>query len=244
MPAWIRKETIGRATVYLGCSLEIMPEAVAGRDHIVVTDPPYSSGGYNESGKAPGSIGTTGNVKIAGDTMTTEGYIALIRRTLRASSALACYVLTDWKMWGHSREAIEHAGFRMRGMLVWNKGWAAMGTRWKSQHELIAWGTKLTSKPGDGRGNVIDCGRSGNEWHPTEKPLALMREIIGNAEPGAILDPFMGSGSTGVAAIQCGRDFVGIELDPTHFETACDRLRKAQTDGPMFEKPEQSGFNI
>ena len=65
--------------------------------------------------------------------------------------------------------------------------------------------------------------------HPTEKPVGVMAALIDvQCEPGGlVVDPFMGSGTTGVAAILNGRRFVGIEHDPTHFETACRRLKDA-----------------
>lgn len=75
-----------------------------------------------------------------------------------------------------------------------------------------------------GRPNdVIIAPRTGNEHHPTEKPVQLMRAII-EWTSGVVLDPFMGSGSTGVAAVSIGRPFVGVELDAKHFDTACKRI--------------------
>lgn len=72
--------------------------------------------------------------------------------------------------------------------------------------------------------------------HPTEKPLALMVwsvQAVGNQE--LILDPFMGSGTTGVAAIQLGRKFIGIEREQKYFDIACDRIRNAQRQQTLFE---------
>jgi len=208
---------------------------------VVITDPPYSSGGFSEAAKmgTGGSIGSTINDrKIQGDTMSSEGYIALVRRVLRSADASSAYVFTDWRMWGHTKEAVELAGFRLRGMLVWDKQSPAMGARWKMQHELIAWGTKLTSKMGDGYGNVLSSGRSGNEFHPTEKPLPLIQKLVNNAEPGVIFDPFMGSGTTGVAAVKNRRPFVGIELDTAFFDIACRRISDALSRPDFFvERP-------
>ena len=232
------KVEIGNATLYLGDALEIMP-TLPKRAHVVVTDPPYSSGGFNEAQKtgAAGSIGTTAERgKIQGDTMSSEGYIALLRRTLRASDSAAAYVFTDWRMWGHTKEAVELAGFRLRGMLVWDKTAAGLGARWKMQHELVAWGTKVVSKMGAGHANVIAAPRSGNEWHPTEKPLTLMQTIVRNAESGAIVDPFMGSGTTGVACATLNRPFVGVEVDPRFFDAACRRIEQAQKQTKLFEE--------
>ena len=196
-------------------------------------------------GKGSGSIGTTGGDKrIQGDTMSSLGYGELIRRVCRLANTDAAYLFTDWRMWPHTTTAVELGGFRVRGMLVWDKGWAGMGMRWKMQHELVCWGTKMTAKPGDGLGNVLKAGRSGNAEHPTEKPLNLMEAIIGNAEPGSVIDPFMGSGTTGVAAIRLGRKFVGIELDSLHFDTACRRIDEAMRSPRLFDAPKDHGTQM
>lgn len=223
--------TIGNATLYRGDCLEILPGLSACDS--VVTDPPYSSGGFNEAGKAGGSIGTTSDRMrpILGDTLSTGGYFSLMRRVLRLANAAGCYVFTDWRMWPHTTEAVELAGYRLRGMIVWNKGSSGMGARWKTQHELICWGTKVVSPMGEGEGNVITCARSGNVEHPTEKPVPLMSTLVGNCEGDSVLDPFMGSGSTGIAAVQQGKRFIGIEVDPAHFDTACRRIDDAQRMG-------------
>lgn len=248
MTAWKRKEVIGNQTLYLGDCLEIMP--LLGRVDAVVTDPPYSSGGFNEAGKAGGSIGTTQKGRrIQGDTLSTRGYEALVRRTLRMADAQAAYVFTDWRMWSTTTEAVELAGYRLRGMLVWNKMWPAMGARWKMQHKLICWGARVTSEMGPGHGNVLSFPRSGNESHPTEKPFALMEHLVGNVEGETILDPFMGSGTTLVACQKLGRHGIGIELDPDYFAIACKRVDEAarQPDLLIPEtriQPQQEAWDI
>ena len=72
--------------------------------------------------------------------------------------------------------------------------------------------------------------------HPPPKPLGVMKWCIGHLinAPQTILDPFMGSGTTGVAAVQMGRKFIGIELDPDYFKIACKRIEDAQRQGDMF----------
>ena len=98
-----------------------------------------------------------------------------------------------------------------------------------------------------GRPNdVIMAPRTGNEHHPSEKPVQLMMAVIEWTE-GTILDPFAGSASTGVAALRLGRPFIGIELDPAHFDTACRRLEKTSRRPDMFAaapraKPMQEAF--
>ena len=84
--------------------------------------------------------------------------------------------------------------------------------------------------------DVIECPRTGNIHHPTEKPVALMWAIVRWTE-GVVLDPFMGSGTTGVACAQLGRPFVGVEMDPTHFATACRRIEEAYRQPRLFDEP-------
>jgi site-specific DNA-methyltransferase (adenine-specific) len=85
-----------------------------------------------------------------------------------------------------------------------------------------------------GRPNdVIIAPRTGNEHHPTEKPVQLMRAILEWTD-GVVLDPFLGSGSTGIAAVDLGREFVGIELDPQHFDTACRRISRSLRQANLF----------
>lgn len=71
------------------------------------------------------------------------------------------------------------------------------------------------------------------EGHPTQKPVALMKWLLAKTS-GATIDPFMGSGSTGVAAVQMGRDFIGIEREPAYFDIACKRIEDAQRQGDFF----------
>jgi site-specific DNA-methyltransferase (adenine-specific) len=73
----------------------------------------------------------------------------------------------------------------------------------------------------------------GPKLHPAQKPEALMRWCVEKTE-GMVLDPFMGSGTTGVACVQLGRPFIGIELDPYYFAIACSRLEEACAQGQLF----------
>ena len=88
--------------------------------------------------------------------------------------------------------------------------------------------------------------------HPTEKPVPLMRELLADFTNASqvILDPFMGSGTTGVACARMGRKFIGIELEPKYFDVACERIEKAYAQGDMFveaprkaEKPDMFAAN-
>jgi DNA modification methylase len=106
-----------------------------------------------------------------------------------------------------------------RGWLVWNKPERGFSL---SEAEL-AW----TSY--DMPMRVYDCRRSDpDRTHPTQKPLSLMKWCITFTEGDTILDPFMGSGTTGVACVQTGRNFIGIEIEPKYFEIAKKRIEQAQ----------------
>ena len=70
--------------------------------------------------------------------------------------------------------------------------------------------------------------------HPTQKPVRLTKELVRRTKAETILDPFMGSGTTGVAAVQMGRKFIGIEREPKYFDIACRRIEQAQRQGDMF----------
>lgn len=92
--------------------------------------------------------------------------------------------------------------------------------------------------------DVISSPRTGNEWHPTEKPVHLMWHVV-KWTAGTVLDPFAGSGTTGVACIKHGRPFIGIEIDEGYFDAACRRLEAAYKQPDLFisqpsqPKPEQ-----
>jgi DNA modification methylase len=81
--------------------------------------------------------------------------------------------------------------------------------------------------------DVVKASRTGNKFHPTEKPVELMSQVV-EWTSGTILDPFMGSGTTGVAAVAKGRKFIGIEIDKAYFETAKRRIREALGETGLF----------
>ena len=231
-----RIEYIGDAVLIQGDCLEIMP--ALGRVDAVVTDPPYSSGGFQESGKSSGSIGSRGDVSISGDTLSTRGYLRLMKRVFRSTHADEFFVFTDWRMWTNTFDALEDGYVRVRNMLVWDKAQMGMGLPWRNQHELIAYGKRTRASNVTGAaGNVLQFRRSGNVNHPTEKPVPLIAELIGNSHAQTILDPFMGSGTTLVAATQLGRRSIGIELDPDYFDIACKRVAEAWKQPRLFDEP-------
>ena len=79
-------------------------------------------------------------------------------------------------------------------------------------------------------------GKEGSRQHPTQKPVLLLERVLeAYDKPKTILDPFMGSGTTGVACMNLGRKFMGIEIEPKYFDIACERISNAQAQGRLFE---------
>lgn len=146
-----------------------------------------------------------------------------------------------WSLW--MDEAMEFCQ-----MIVWDKGPIGMGWRYRRSYETVLVGFK-PGKPmrwfdeSDKIENIIRPGQSGirklipaADDHPTPKPPALAAHFINlhSQRDDVVLDPFMGGGSTGVAAVEMGRRFIGCELDPKWFGLACQRIEAAQAQQRMF----------
>lgn len=204
----------------------------SGQPECILTDPPYCSGGFQESDRGTGSIGTVrkdGKLPtIKRDTMSTRGYITMIKSMIDAARETKCaYVFTDWRMWVNLFDAAESKGFGVRSMIVWDKGTPGMGLGWRSQHELCMFavrGKAAFDVHGEGSGNVLKETRSGNQLHPTQKPVELIRKIVRVTNfCRTFYDPFLGSGTTLIACEICGRPCYAMELDPKYCDVAVRR---------------------
>lgn len=223
-----RVEHIGRATLYLGDCLDIAPSVSA---ELVVTDPPYGATYQSNHRVGPGSTPITNDG--------TRISLRLYKRLLPHIVGLPVLWFTRWDAWPDVWEIF--AGFmKVNGLLVWDKGSPGMGNldHWGPSYEMIA-----SCGPVRTRGSR-DCSvLSGfkmvppkQRHHPTEKPVDLMAYLVEKAsDPEAVVfDPFMGSGTTGVAAVRSGRSFIGCEVDEGYFDIACRRIEDAQRQGDMF----------
>ena len=103
----------------------------------------------------------------------------------------------------------------------------------QSEHILFYPGSKHFFPNGIRPRNVIHADRTNNKEHPTEKPVDLMYRIIEWTD-GVVVDPFMGSGSTGVACLKLGRRFIGVEIEPKYFNIACARMEDVVRQPDMF----------
>jgi DNA modification methylase len=223
-----RKEQIGDATLYLGDCREILP--TLGKVDAVVTDPPY--GISYSSGHATDRLWAAGR-KITNDKDCSVGDQMI--------AALDCPML----VFGSRKAELPP---RCRQVLIWDKGGAlgmgALDLPWKPGHEEIYvlgkglvggrnWHSVISHPPTQ----AMACnGRT----HPNEKPTGLVKKLIKWCPDGIVLDPFMGSGTTGVACAMLGRKFVGIEIEPAYFDIARKRIEEAYKQGDFFvQKPTQ-----
>lgn len=197
---------------------------------ILLTDPPYCSGGSKESQKSTGSIGTTHKdgkaPKIANDILSTRGYQNLIRGALTDIPCLYAYIFTDWRMWVYLFDLVEAAGFGVKSEIVWDKGTPGMGVGWRSQHELILFGARAATHfdGHKGYGNVLSISRSGNELHPTQKPVELLEKLVDNTDfAKGVYDPFGGSGTTMAACEAHGQPSYLMELTPAYTDVIVKR---------------------
>lgn len=204
-----------------------------GTPQILLTDPPYCSGGSKESDKSTGSIGTAradgSQPMIANDILSTRGYQKLIGTALADVPCLFAYVFTDWRMWVYLFDLVEGAGFGIKSMIVWNKKTPGMGVGWRSQHELLMFGARgKTHFDGHkGYGNVIEVNRSGNELHPTQKPVELIEQVLDNTDfAEGVYDPFGGSGTTMAAAEAKNQKSWIMEISPKFVDVIVRRYIK------------------
>lgn len=200
---------------------------------ILLTDPPYCSGGFQECGRTSGSIGTKRKdrkaVTIANDTLSTRGYQALMREVLQNFDGLVAYIFTDWRMWNYLFDIVESSGLGVRNMIVWNKKAIGMGSGWRTQHELIMFAHRTKPKWDNhkGYGNVLEATRSGNELHPTQKPVEILEKLLDNTRwAEGVLDTFGGSGTSLIAAESIGQQAFLMEMEPVFVDTIVKRYIK------------------
>lgn len=228
-----RIERIGDGvTLYLGDCREILP--TLGKVDAVVTDPPYGMNWNPNTSRFTAERHSTKNGKrVAGrndDKPVHEDDVAF--------DPSPWLDFDDVILFGFNHFA---ARLPVGSTLVWIKKLDPAFGAFLSDAEL-AW-----QKGGHGvycKRDLSMNGEANNRRHPTQKPVALMKWCIGRTKAGIVLDPYMGSGSTGVAAVQLGRQFIGIEIDPRHFDIACERITKAVAQPDMLVQLEQRAAEI
>lgn len=248
MSPWTRKEEIGGCTLYLGDALEILP--VIGRSDLCVSDVPYAltTGGVSRSSKTMSGIFAAHNYANDGQLiMATVPFPDMMQAIYGALVDDAdCYVMANDKNVHPLTTAALGAGFGFHNLLAWDKI-TPTANRWYMKNlefTLYLWKGRARTINNPSAKQIIRGGLDKVSGHPTGKPVPLMAEYIRNSsQPGdTVLDPFMGAGTTGVAAVHLGRRFVGIEIDEAFFNIACQRIRGAYETPDMWSRhvePEQ-----
>lgn len=207
----MRKEVIGNATLYLGDCLQILPTlAKAGA---LITDPPYGIADLWTKGSERhgwSKANAEANVRNEWDAKPLD--LDAVRVLLAAAD--------EHIIWGGNYFPLPPS----RCWLVWNKpergfSLAEAELAWTSKDAVV----RVYDGPRSDQGRV----------HPTQKPVGLMRWCVAKTE-GLVIDPFLGSGTTGVACMELQRQFVGIEIHEPYFDIACERIENAQRQERLF----------
>jgi len=228
-------------TIYHGDCLEVLPSLSEPVD-AVITDPPYSSGGafrgdrtQSTSSKYLGSHGRGPAVEheYSGDSRDSRGWLFwsslwMLRCHAIAKESALAMIFTDWRQLPQCSDLFQASNWVWRGLAVWDKGNARpMSGRFSHQAEFILWG----SKGAIGWDFDKPCARGVLQYpapkthHQAEKPVGLIEQMMQlTADGGLILDPFVGSGTTLVAAMQSGRRAIGIEASERNCEISAKRL--------------------
>lgn len=222
----MRTEHIGDATLYLGDCLAILP--TLGKVDAVITDPPYGLGDKWQGGHKKWHLRGKQLENVQWDASTVTGLEAALMA-----------VADNLIVWGGHLYDFPPKG----GWLLWDK----IVREFSSGHCEMAWTT--IDQPVRAFSYSHGALATEGKQHPTQKPLPLMRWCLGflpNAQ--TILDPFMGSGTTGVACAKLGRKFIGIEICEQYFDIACKRIDDAYKQPDMFIEPPkkavQEGLDI
>ena len=235
----------GNATLYLGDALAVLAELDTGSEDAILTDPPYSSGGAFRGDRMASTrtkyldseAGNADDVPdFTGDNRDSRAYgywsalwIGEALRVLKPGGVIG--VFTDWRQLPTTTDALQAGGAVWRGIVPWFKPASRpqLG-RFTNACEYVVWGTNGPRKLG-ALDNVVLPGfyvesAPSDRKHQTQKPVSVLRSLVQIVRPGeTVLDPFMGSGTTGVAALLEGRVFVGVERDQHWLDVARERFR-------------------
>lgn len=222
---------IGDARLILGDCREVLP-TLSSVD-AVITDPPYGIS-YVSAWRKHAKTKA-----IIGDDCAPTDTVQMMACVLNEGGAL--YLATRHDVAAKWTDAIVDAGLIMKTPIYWDKGNHTSGDLegdYGSQVEIFIFAHKGRHKlRGKRLSNLWRVPRDVAGDHPTPKPTRLMEKMIlaSSDADGVIIDPFMGSGSTGVACVQAGRQFIGIEIERRYFDIACERIARAQAQGQLFQ---------
>lgn len=230
-----RTEVIGDATLILGDCREVLPTLP--RADAVVTDPPYGIEdapiqGQGRTGKRVGAVNTWHADSV---------WDASIDPEWPRLCAQAAPIVAWFGHWRKREEVANAISYPLRAEIVWAKDCHVGPPCPVAMRDERIW---LFSEAGL-TGHTFETSvwdvpiipTWSRKEHKNEKPVALMSRLIAFLGAQAILDPFMGSGTTGVAAVNLGKRFCGVELSEDHFDTACRRIEEAWKQPRLFAEP-------
>lgn len=249
----------------LGDCLKAMIDMPDGTFDAVITDPPYSSGGQFRGDRNQAtstkyvqtdSLDTCRN-EFSGDNRDQRSFLLWCtlwmteaHRITKPGGIIVCF--TDWRQLPTMTDAIQCGGWVWRNMGTWWKPGVRMQRgRFSSSSEYVVYGSRGVPSEGErSPQNVFSCAPVGGEEkeHIAEKPEAVMDWILGLVPNGGmVLDPFMGSGTTGVSCVRNRLPFVGVEMDSGSFSTAERRIAEAQSTlwtAPTPKVPDKQLFEV
>jgi len=219
----------GNAKLYNDDCLEIFKGIPDASIDLIVTDCPYkvvSGGSTNINGGIFGDDQIkTGKVFDHND-IEFMTWLPDVYRVLKDGTH--AYIMVNERNLASLQSAAEQCGFKFVNILIWEKNNVTPNRYYMKRAEYILMLRKGKARTINfpGTSNVLKFDNIvGRKVHPTQKPVALMRVLIENSsnEGDTVMDPFMGSGSTGVACMNTGRNFIGVEIDKKYFDIAAAR---------------------
>lgn len=225
----------------LGNAIELIKSIPDSSIDLVVTDPPYKVTARGNSGTTGGmlakKINMQGKVFVENDVKISD-FASELYRVLKEQTH--CYVMCNFINLRSYLDELERVGFKITKVLIWDKGNKINSPYYMGQVEYIIFCRKGKAK------RVTNCGvselisipnkktkrKDGTNYHDTEKPVALMQLLIeqSSVAGGVVLDPFVGIGTTAVACLKSGRNFIGYELDKEYYTIALARVNKLKRE--------------
>lgn len=230
---------IGDATLYLGDCLEVLP-TLSGVD-AVVTDPPYGIGfKYESHNDTLGGYGPwLWSVLKRALVICSPGSPIFVFQGMPNIHLLAEWFPVRFRIFAAAKNFVQ-----MRRQTM-NHAWDPVVCWWTAGDAYVPGHVNRDWFVADSASAILDT-QSLARQHPCPRQVDVMEELVRYCRPfGTVLDPFMGSGTTGVACANLGRKFIGIEIEPKYFDIACRRIEDAQRQGKLFEpepQPEQVSF--
>lgn len=225
--------------LFCGNCIDLMNDIPDGTIDLVITDPPYklnkTTGSTTSSSKAER---WQGNILAADKTagimneISFSDWLPILYKKLKDSSH--CYIWTNDKNICDLQTEAEKVGFQLHNVLIWKKNNCTPNRWYMKNCEFVLFLRKGKSFPianlGDSQLFEVNNISGKSKLHPTQKPVEVLERLVINssAENGIVFDPFMGSGSTGVACVRTGRRFIGMELDKQYFDIAEKRIDRAK----------------